>query len=212
MPTDLDAMVYHQIVSRGVRDPRVLEAMRQVPRGRFMPEASRGMATYDGPVPIGHGQTISQPYIVALMVELLELQPHHRVLEVGAGMGYQAAVLGSIAAEVHSLEIVAPLAEQARRNLAGLGLDHVRIHQRDGWGGLPEHAPFDAIVTAAAPDELPTALTDQLAEGGRLVLPVGPRWGVQELVRVRKTGSGLHREHILGVRFVPMVRGQGIFS
>jgi protein-L-isoaspartate(D-aspartate) O-methyltransferase len=212
MPTDLDAMVDRQIVRRGVRDPQVLEAMRRVPRAHFMPATSRSMATYDGPLAIGHGQTISQPYIVALMVELLELQAHHRVLEVGAGMGYQAAVLGSIAREVHSLEIVAPLADAARGNLAEQGFEGVSVHHRDGWAGLPEHAPFDAIITAAAPDELPTALTDQLAMGGRLVLPVGPRGGIQELVRVRKTASGLSREHILGVRFVPMVRGEGIFT
>ncbi len=205
MTRDLDAMVDSQLITRGVRDPRVLEAMRSVPRARFMPSSGRAMATYDGPVPIGHGQTISQPYIVALMVELLELEPHHRVLEVGAGMGYQAAVLGRIATEVHSLERIEPLAAVARANLAALGFDGVTVHHRDGFEWLPVHAHYDAISAAAAPDEVPRALEDQLAPGGRLVLPVGRRWGVQELVRIRRTPSGLTRERILGVRFVPMV-------
>ena len=207
MTGPLDAMVDGQIVPRGICDPMVLRAMRTVPRARFMPAARAGMATYDGPVPIGHGQTISQPYIVALMVELLELEPHHRVLEVGTGLGYQAAILGSIADEVHTLELVAPLAESAGANLADLGFGRVTVHHRDGWAGLPEYAPYDAIIAAAAPDEIPAALTAQLAEGGRLVIPVGPRWSVQELVRIRRTGAGFERERILGVRFVPMVRG-----
>jgi protein-L-isoaspartate(D-aspartate) O-methyltransferase len=206
MPRDLDAMVDAQIVARGVGDPRVLAAMRRIPRDRFMPASARAMATYDGPVPIGHGKTISQPYIVALMVQLLELQPSDRVLEVGTGLGYQAAVLGSIAGEVHSLEILRPLAEAARVNLTALGCAGVTVHQRDGWGGLPDRAPFDAIIAAAAPATVPVALEQQLALGGRLVLPVGPRGAVQELVRIRRTPTGLVREHILGVRFVPMVR------
>ncbi len=199
------AMVDRQLVPRGITDERVLDAMRSVPRERFMPASSRGLAYQDGPVPIGHGQTISQPYIVALMVELLELGPEDRVLEVGAGMGYQAAVLGCLAGTVHSLERQPALAEIAARTLGELGYDRVQVHHRDGFEGLPEHGPFDAIVAAAAPDSVPQALVDQLAPGGRLVLPVGPRWAVQELVRIRRTPGGVQRERILGVRFVPMV-------
>ena len=206
MASALDDMVERQIVQRGVRDPTVLAAMRAIPRERFMPTESRGLATYDGPLPIGHGQTISQPYIVALMVELLELEQESRVLEIGSGLGYQAAVLGSIAREVHSLELVLPLAERARTTLAALGFHGVTVHHRDGYDGLPEHAPYDAVIAAAAPDDVPDSLVEQLAPGGRLVLPVGPRWGAQELIRLRRTPEGLVREHILGVRFVPMVR------
>ncbi len=202
-----EAMIHRQLVPRGIQDPRVLDAMRRVPREHFMPASSRGMAYYDGPVPIGHGQTISQPYIVALMVQLLELGPDDDVLEVGAGMGYQAAVLGHLVRRVHTLEIVPPLAEIAAHNLAEHGPGNVTVHQRDGHAGLAEHAPFDAIIAAAAPAQVPRALKEQLAVGGRLVLPVGPRWSVQELLLVHRTPQGFEEQRVLSVRFVPMTGG-----
>ncbi len=202
-----EAMIEQQLVPRGIHDQRVLDAMAQVARERFMPESSRGLAYYDGPVPLGHGQTISQPYIVALMLQLLELEPTHRVLEIGAGMGYQAAVLGTMVRQVHTLEIIEPLATIAAKNLAAEGLDNVTVHNRDGHGGLPQRAPFHAIIAAAAPDEVPPALKRQLAVGGRLVIPVGRRWSVQDLQVIHRTEQGFEEHHALSVRFVPMTGG-----
>jgi protein-L-isoaspartate(D-aspartate) O-methyltransferase len=183
-------------------DARALAALRAVPRHEFVPEAQREHAYEDRPLPIGHGQTISQPYIVAVMSEALELDENERVLEIGTGSGYQAAVLGELAREVYSIEIVAPLAERAKVDLARLGYDNVHVRQGDGYRGWPEQAPFDAIVVTAAPDHVPQALVDQLAVGGRLVIPVGR--GVQELLRISRDEQGVHEERLLGVRFVPM--------
>ncbi len=205
-PADFSAarerMVRSQLEARGVRDPRVLAAMRRVPRHELVPAESRAEAYQDRPLEIGHGQTISQPYVVAAMTEALELDGGERVLEVGTGSGYQAAVLAELAAEVYSIEIVAPLAERARADLARLGYGEVQVRTGDGYRGWPEAAPFDAIVVTAAPDHVPEPLLAQLADGGVLVLPVGER--AQDLVRIRRRGDEFERETLFGVRFVPM--------
>jgi len=195
-------MVDRQIARRGIDDPRVLAAMRRVPRHELVPPNVRADAYDDTPLPIRHSQTISQPYVVAFMTEALELEPSDRVLEVGTGSGYQAAVLAEIAREVWTIEIVAPLAERAERDLARLGYRNVHVRAGDGYRGWPEHAPFDAIIVTAAPDHVPEPLIEQLAVGGRLVLPVGT--GTQELVLIERTADGVKRRRLLGVRFVPM--------
>jgi protein-L-isoaspartate(D-aspartate) O-methyltransferase len=197
-------MVATQIAARDVSDPRVLEAMRTVERHRFVPPAVRGAAYGDHPIPIGHDQTISQPYIVALMTELARVKGGARVLEIGTGSGYQAAVLAVLAKEVYSIEIVEPLAREAAGRLKALGYANVTVRAGDGYRGWPEHAPFDAILVTAAPPEIPQPLLDQLAVGGRLVAPVGEEWGAQELVVVEKTAAGLRRWSVAPVRFVPM--------
>lgn len=203
-------MVEHQIAARGVRDPRVLEALNAVPREAFIPERLAEFAYEDTPLPIEAEQTISQPYIVALMAEALELSPGDRVLEVGAGSGYAAAVLGRIAGEVWAIERHQVLAEQATRRMESLGYSNVHVVQGDGTLGLPEHAPFDAVVVAAGGPDVPPALVDQLAPGGRLVIPIGPDPRLQELVLVRKDDrGGFSRENLGGVRFVPLVGEQG---
>jgi protein-L-isoaspartate(D-aspartate) O-methyltransferase len=194
-------MVERQIESRGVRDPHVLRAMRTVPRHRFVPESQRASAYEDRPLPIGHQQTISQPYIVALMSELADLKPGDRVLEVGTGSGYQAAVLAEMGVEVFSIEIVEPLAKQAAATLKELGYA-VTVRHGDGYAGWPEQAPFDAILVTAAPPHIPEPLEAQLALGGRLVIPVGQHF--QSLVRVTRTEKGLRKQKVLPVRFVPM--------
>jgi protein-L-isoaspartate(D-aspartate) O-methyltransferase len=198
-------MVEEQIEARGVRDPRVLDAMRQVPRHELVPASQRDRAYEDRPLPIGHGQTISQPYVVAAMTDALRLTGGERVLEIGTGSGYQAAILSKLAKEVYSIEIVPELAQRARADLARLGYANVEVRQGDGWRGWPEKAPFDAIVVTAAPEEVPPDLIAQLAVGGRLVIPVGGR--EQQLMVVRKTPEGITREVLFGVRFVPM-RGE----
>jgi protein-L-isoaspartate(D-aspartate) O-methyltransferase len=195
-------MVRQQIEARGVRDPRVLEAMRKVPRHLFVPPAMQAHAYADTPLPIGHGQTISQPYIVAFMSEAMQLKGGERVLEIGTGSGYQAAVLAELAREVYSVEIVEPLAREAEACLKYLGYTNIKLRVGDGYRGWPEAAPFDAIMVTAAPDHIPPALLEQLAEGGRLILPVGSFF--QELVRIRRTKDGTKRESLLPVRFVPM--------
>jgi protein-L-isoaspartate(D-aspartate) O-methyltransferase len=198
-----ERMVREQIEARGVRDARVLAAMRKVERHRFVPEALRRLAYADQPLPIGHGQTISQPYIVAYMTEALELKPTDRVLEIGTGSGYQAAILAELAREVYSIEIVEPLAKEAAERLATFAYKNLALRIGNGYRGWPEAAPFDAILVTAAPPRIPPALIDQLAEGGRLVAPVGTFF--QELVRVRKTPKGVVKEDLIPVRFVPMV-------
>jgi len=195
-------MVATQIEARGVRDPRVLDALRRVERHRFVPERLRASAYEDRPLPIGHGQTISQPYIVAVMTEEARVKPGARVLEIGTGSGYQAAVLAVLAGQVYTIEIVEPLAREAAARLEALGYANVSVRAGDGYRGWPERAPFDAILVTAAPPEIPQPLLDQLAVGGRLVAPVGE--GVQELVVVERTAAGLQRRRILPVRFVPM--------
>ncbi len=195
-------MVTEQIEARGVRDPRVLEALRRVPRHRFVPEAVREEAYADRPLPIGLEQTISQPYIVALMTELACIDADSKVLEIGTGSGYQAAVLAEIAREVYSIEIVAPLAERARATLSRLGYEKVHVRSGDGYRGWPEQAPFDAILVTAAPAQVPEPLKQQLAMGGRLVIPVGERH--QELRVITRTQHGFRERRELFVRFVPM--------
>jgi len=197
-------MVADQIRARGVRDPRVLRAVERVPREVFLPDAQRAEAYEDRPVPIGFGQTISQPYIVAYMTEALKVESSHRVLEIGTGCGYQTAVLAELAAEVYSIELIAVLAERARRTLDGLGYANVHVRAGDGHAGWPEHAPFDRILAAAAPPAVPPALIEQLVDGGILVIPVGV--GEQELRVLRKHGGRVELLSTLPVRFVPMVR------
>jgi protein-L-isoaspartate(D-aspartate) O-methyltransferase len=198
-------MVREQIAARGVRDERVLAALGRVPRHELVPAELREHAYEDRPLPIGKGQTISQPYVVAYMTEQLALSGDERVLEVGTGSGYQAAVLAELAREVWSIEIVPELGERARADLARLGYRNVHVRIGDGYRGWPEHAPFDAIIVTAAPDHVPQPLVDQLAQGGRLVLPVGD-WS-QELLLVERDEQGVRRERLIDVRFVPM-RGE----
>jgi protein-L-isoaspartate(D-aspartate) O-methyltransferase len=195
-------MVAEQIEARGVRTPEVLRALRQVPRHLFVPEESREAAYNDGPLPIGHGQTISQPFVVAFMSAAARVGPGDRVLEIGAGSGYQAAVLAALGAQVFTIEIVPDLLERARAALAAAGAGRVVLRAGDGTHGWPEEAPFDAILATAAPERIPQALLDQLRVGGRLVIPVGA--GSQELVRMTRSEQGFERESLLPVRFVPM--------
>jgi protein-L-isoaspartate(D-aspartate) O-methyltransferase len=197
-------MVARQIAARGVTDARVLAAMRKVPRHEFVPEFGRDEAYADEPLPIGYGQTISQPYIVAAMSEALALTGSERVLEIGTGSGYQTAVLAELAAEVFTIETVTPLLERAGSILARLGYSNIRFREGDGSLGWPEEAPFDAVLAAAAPAEIPAALREQLAPGGRLVLPVGSVR--QDLVLIRRREGGFEERSLFPVRFVPMVR------
>ncbi len=196
------AMVASQIEARRVRDPQVLEAMRRVQRHRFVPEKLQSQAYDDHPLAIGHDQTISQPYIVALMTELIRPEPKMKVLEVGTGSGYQAAVLAECAGQVFSIEIVPALGTAATELLRSLGYDNVQVRIGDGFDGWPEQAPFDAILVTAAPETIPQPLLDQLAVGGRLVIPVGGF--AQNLIVVERTQDGYERRVITPVRFVPM--------
>jgi len=196
-------MVTDQIASRGIKDKAVLEALRKVPRHRFVPKIWQPVAYTDGPLPIGEAQTISQPYIVALMTELVEPAKKMRVLEIGTGSGYQAAILAECVGEVDSIEVVPALGRKAKALLGDLGYRNVQVRIGDGYAGWPERAPYDAIIlTAAPPKEVPRPLLDQLKPGGRLVAPVGR--GVQDLVRITKTPTGFKREVLAGVQFVPM--------
>jgi protein-L-isoaspartate(D-aspartate) O-methyltransferase len=195
-------MVRQQIEGRGVRDARVLVALSTVPRHLFVPGAWRSRACEDAPLPIGEGQTISQPYIVAYMTEALRLRPDDRVLEIGTGSGYQTAILASLVSHVYTIEIRPGIAEAARVRLEGLGIRNVSLRQGDGSAGWPEESPFDAVVVTAAPVAVPPALPDQLSPGGRLVAPVGLE--DQRLVRLIRGPSGIERETLLPVRFVPM--------
>jgi protein-L-isoaspartate(D-aspartate) O-methyltransferase len=200
-------MVEEQIRDRGIDNERVLAAMRKVPRHRFVPQNLRPRAYDDSPLPIGLGQTISQPYIVAYMTEALEVGPTEKVLEVGTGSGYQAAVLAEIVREVYTIEIVPALAENARAVLDELGYTNVRARVGDGYGGWPDQAPFDGIIVTAAPDHIPQPLVDQLAVDGRMVLPVG-EWA-QEMVILSRTRKGVVEKRTIPVRFVPLVRKPG---
>lgn len=202
-----DRMVREQLAARGVRDPRVLAAMGRVPRHAFVPSVSQHLAYADTPLPIGHGQTISQPYIVAFMTEALEPKPADRVLEIGTGSGYQAAVLSGLVAAVYSIELVAPLAARAEAELRRQGCGNVQVRAGDGYRGWPEAAPFDAVIVTCAPEDVPRALVDQLKVGGRMIIPVGRAASGQELLLLRRTPQGLERRSVLPVRFVPMVRG-----
>ncbi|MCJ7458149.1 MAG: protein-L-isoaspartate(D-aspartate) O-methyltransferase [candidate division Zixibacteria bacterium] len=197
-----DWMVKTQIESRGVKDPLVLKAMRKVPRHLFVPKSYQEEAYADEPLPIGEGQTISQPYIVALMTELLGLKGEEKVLEIGTGSGYQAAILAEIAKEVYSIEIICLLAEKAESTLKELEYKNITVKCGDGYQGWKEHSPFDGIIVTAAPDHIPQPLVDQLKIGGRLVIPVGELF--QELILVTKTEKGIKKENVIPVRFVPM--------
>jgi protein-L-isoaspartate(D-aspartate) O-methyltransferase len=200
--TQRTQMVNEQLQARDISSPRVLDAMRRVPRHLFVPEPNRLSAYGDAPLPIGHGQTISQPYIVAFMTQALEVEPHHRVLEIGTGSGYQAAVLSVLAKEVYSLEIIAPLADRARATLRSLGYANVQVRAANGYLGWPEHAPYDRIIVTAAPDDVPPALVEQLKINGLMAIPVGSV--AQELRILRRTATGTETLRTLPVRFVPM--------
>lgn len=210
-PTEQKArkrMVAEQLAARGIDNLRVLDAMRTVPRHQFVLPEYEQLAYADTALPIGFEQTISQPYIVALMTELAAPLPEDRVLEIGTGSGYQAAVISQLVASVYTIEIIPGLADRARLVLDALGVSNIHIRVGDGYAGWPEAAPFDIILVTAAPETVPQALLDQLAPGGRMVIPVGPAGGVQELIRIRKTPAGiLSTEEIIPVRFVPMVTG-----
>ena len=199
-------MVDTQIRARGVQDERVLAAMEAVPRAEFVPAAQRPHAYEDRPLPIGEDQTISQPYIVALMTELLEVEEGDRVLEIGTGSGYQAAVLAELTPHVYTIEIIPTLAERAEETLRRLGYDAVEVKAGDGYLGWPDRAPFDGIIVTCAPEEVPGPLKEQLREGGRMVIPVGPQWTHQTLYVLTKKGDTLEQKEIIPVRFVPMVR------
>ncbi len=195
-------MVDEQISARGIRNQAVLEAMKKTLRHEFVPESHRHRAYADHPLPIGHDQTISQPFIVAYMSEAAEITAGEKVLEIGTGSGYQAAILGELAKEVYSIEIIHELAERARQMLGVLGYRNIQVKAGNGYLGWPEHAPFDAIVVTAAPDEIPKALVEQLAVNGKMVIPVGKMY--QEMVILTKTKEGLIEKRTIPVRFVPM--------
>jgi protein-L-isoaspartate(D-aspartate) O-methyltransferase len=199
-------MVADQIAARGITDRPVLAAMRTVPRHCFVPPALATAAYDDRALPIGFGQTISQPYIVAYMTQALRLAPGHRVLEIGTGSGYQAAVLAQIVKEVHTIEIVPELADRSRALLRELGYTNINVLTGDGYAGLPAHAPFDRIIVTAAPDHVPKPLVEQLAIGGRMIIPVG-EWR-QQLMVLSKTAKGVTSEATLDVLFVPLTRGE----
>ena len=201
------AMVETQIKARGINDARVLESMRVIPRHLFIDESLWLRAYSDGPLPISSGQTISQPYIVALMTELLQLDEHHVVLEIGTGSGYQAAVLSKLVHWVYTIEIVPELGQSAERTLKRLGYDNVTVRIGDGYQGWPEQAPYDRIIVTAAPEEIPQKLVEQLKPGGRMILPVGSQQRGQDLLVLEKDQAGnVNTRQSIPVRFVPMVR------
>jgi protein-L-isoaspartate(D-aspartate) O-methyltransferase len=201
-----EEMVYWQLVKRNIKNEQVLDAFLKVKRHLFVPERYAAMAYEDRPLPIGHNQTISQPYIVAYMVETADIQPEERVLEIGTGSGYQAAILGEIAKEVYTIEIIEELGRRARRLLHELGYDNVHVKIGDGYEGWPEHAPFDAILVTAAIAEVPEPLIEQLAEDGRMLIPVGDPKRLQYLELLRKRKGKIRRERLVPVRFVPFTR------
>jgi protein-L-isoaspartate(D-aspartate) O-methyltransferase len=203
-------MVQEQIAApnRGVNNPKVLEVMASVPRHEFVPEDQRGFAYRDEPLPIGYGQTISQPSLVAFMTDKLDLKSTDRVLEIGTGSGYQAAILSRLAAYVYTIEIIEPLARRAMADLKRLGYDNVKVLIGDGYKGWPEYAPFDAVIVTCAPEHVPQPLIDQLRNGGLMVIPVGAK-GNQSLYLLQKQGNSVKQEAILPVRFVPMTGKMG---
>jgi protein-L-isoaspartate(D-aspartate) O-methyltransferase len=199
-------MVTEQIVDRGVTDSAVIDAMQSVPRHEFIPWINRYLAYSDRPVPIGYNQTISQPYIVALMTEFLQLKGNEKVLEIGTGSGYQAAILSLLCKEVYTIEILEPLAKSSKQRLKRLGYDNVEVKHGDGYLGWPDEAPFDAIIVTAAPPEIPQKLVEQLTEGGRMVIPVGESY--QQLQLIEKIKGKIKIKNIIPVRFVPMVESK----
>ena len=202
-----EIMVKNQLERRGIQNEEVLRVMRETPRHLFVPENLKGAAYEDGPLPIGEGQTISQPYIVALMTELLELNGNERILEIGTGSGYQAAILSPLVKEVYSIEIVKSLAERADKKLKEMQYHNVTLKWGDGYKGWAEHAPFDAIIVTAAPDRVPQALIDQMKIGGRLVLPVGTYFQKLKVITKMRDGK-IGEKNIISVRFVPMVHSE----
>ena len=199
-------MVETQIEVRGVKDKQVLDAMKKVPRHLFVPKEYQSAAYHDRPLPIGLGQTISQPYIVGYMTEAIQPQANDKVLEIGTGSGYQAAVLAEIVKEVYTLEIIQELGLMARERLKILGYENIHAKVSDGYYGWAEHGPFDAIVVTAAAEEVPQPLIDQLAEGGIMIIPVGPQFSVQSLVLITKKNGKIRKKNLFGVRFVPFTR------
>lgn len=199
-------MVKLQVEARGVNHEAVLQAMRKVPRHLLVPGIVRHLAYEDTPLPIGNGQTISQPYIVGVMTEAIDPKPDMKVLEIGTGSGYQAAVLGEIVAEVFTIEIVEPLGKKASKDLQELGYKNVHVRIGDGYKGWPEEAPFDAIIVTAAPEEIPQPLIDQLKEGGKMIIPVGPTANTQELRILEKKKGKIRSKTLFPVRFVPFTR------
>jgi protein-L-isoaspartate(D-aspartate) O-methyltransferase len=203
---DREVLYTSELIGRKKLGARVMAAMAKVPRDAFVPEDLKADAYLNRPLPIGHGQTISQPYIVALMTDLLALKPKHKVLEIGTGCGYQAAILSQLCETVYSMDVIPQLVESARVTLDKLGYDNIELRSGNGYEGWPEHAPYDGIIVTAAAEQVPTALVDQLKPGGRLVIPVGPPYGYQELKLVSKDNNNApHTRNILGVAFVPMV-------
>ncbi len=210
MEKEREQMVARQNEGRGLRDPAILAAMREVPREAFVSERHRQFAYDDGPLPILEGQTISQPYVVALMIQMLYLKPEDRVLEIGTGSGYAAAILSRIASEVHTVERVESLVQYAQQNLAAVGYENVHVHHGDGTLGWPEYTPYNAIIVAAGGPQVPQALKDQLAVGGRLVMPVGSEQRAQRLVRLTRLDEDEYEQETLShVRFVPLIGEQG---
>lgn len=200
-----EKMITNHLVARGISDQRVIEAMRRTERELFIPEQYMVDAYGDHPLPISDGQTISQPYIVALMSQLCQLKGDERVLEIGSGSGYQTAILSQLASKIYSIERIKNLKETAEKNLKNFGSKNVEVIHGDGYKGLPEKAPFDVIILTAAPEKIPEILTDQLSSGGRLIAPEGS--SLQKLIRISKDEKGLHSEEITHVRFVPMIQG-----
>ena len=203
-----DNMVDLQIAPRGIADKAMLAAMRRVPRHRFVPPEVADSAYADSPLPIGHGQTISQPLIVATMTEMAKIARNSKVLEIGTGSGYQAAVAAELSDHVYSIEIVPPLAARAAKALQDAGYERVHVRTGDGYHGWPEHGPFDVIIVTAAADTIPPPLIAQLAEGGRMLIPVGPQFGAQNLVLVTKQGGKIRTRTLMPVRFVPFTRAK----
>ncbi len=201
-----EVMVREQIAERGIRDPDLIRAMRIVPRHLFVPAEEMPRAYEDHPLPIGYDQTISQPYIVALMTELLQPRKGQKFLEIGTGSGYQAAVLAELVDTVFTIEIVGPLAAEATERLRRLHYENVVVRHGDGYAGWPEHAPFDGIIVTAAPEEIPQPLLDQLKEGGKMVVPTGKAWAIQTLTLVEKKNGQIIRRDVAPVRFVPLTR------
>jgi len=206
MGDERKAMIETQLKARGIDSEMVIGAMAKIPRETFVPAELRPRAYEDSPLPIGHEQTISQPYIVALMTQLLAPAPDQKVLEIGTGSGYQAAILSELVAEVFTIEILEPLATRARETLADLKIDNVHVRTGDGYAGWPEEAPFDSIIVTCAPDHVPQPLIDQLKEGGRMVIPVGERFQIQKLVLLTKTEGVIHQDEVIDVKFVPLTR------